>query len=76
MLAASTVARLFFRLFLKMLEFDLCSYPSCLICKGLLDLVGNLFLQSLQLLLMILLGLLKQFRESALLRLLFTDRLT
>lgn len=75
MLAAYAFSRLLFRHFLKVLKLNLRSYPSLLLCNSLLQLIGELLLQRGQLLLMILLRLLKQLRERALLRLLLTNRL-
>jgi hypothetical protein len=75
MLAACAFARLFFRHFLEVLEFDFRPYPSFLLRNSLFEFVGKLLLQRRELLLMILLRLLKQLRESALLRLFLADRL-
>lgn len=75
MLAAYAFTRLFFRHFLKVLELNLRSYPPFLLCDSLFKLIGKLLLQRRQLLLVILLRLLKQLRERALLRLLLADRL-
>jgi hypothetical protein len=75
MLAAYTLPRLLFRHFLQVLELDLRPYPPFLLRDSLLQLIGKLLLQRRQLLLMILLRLLKQLRERALLRLLLADRL-
>lgn len=75
MLAASAFPRLLFRHFLKVLELDLRPYPSFLLRNRLFKFLGKLLLQRLQLQLMILLRLLQQLRESALLRLLLADRL-
>jgi hypothetical protein len=74
-LAASAVTRLFLRHFLEVLELDLRSYPPFLLRNCLFELVGKLLLQRRELLLVVLLRLLKQLRESALLRLLLANRL-
>jgi len=55
------------------LVFDFRPYPSLLIGNGLLDSIDELFLQSLQLLLVVVLSLLKRLGERALLGLLFAD---
>ena len=59
MLAARTVPRLFFCLFLEVLELDLCTYPSFLLGDSLFEFVGELLLQRCQLLLVVLFGLLE-----------------
>ena len=75
MLAARTVPRLFFCLFLEVFELDFRAYPSLLLGDGLFEFVGELLLQSRQLLLVVFFGLLEQFRERTLLGFLFADRL-
>ena len=75
MLGARTVPRLFFCLFLEVFELDFRAYPSFLLGDGLFEFVGELLLQSRQLLVVVFFGLLEQFRERTLLGFLFADRL-
>jgi len=75
MFCASAIASLLFRLFLEVLELDFRAYPSLLLGDGLFEFVGELLLQSCQLLFVVFFGLLEQFRERAFLGFLFADRL-
>lgn len=71
---ASALPLLLFCKLLKVLVFDLSTYPSLLLTKSLLDSFHKLLLQIFQLLLVIRFGLLESGRESALLGFLIADR--
>lgn len=75
MVAACAVLPLVFSHLLQMFEFNLGTYPFLLFLDSLLDPVHKLFLQTLQLLLVVVLRLLEQRRESTRLGLLVTDGL-
>lgn len=75
MLAASTVTRLFLRRLLEVFKLHLRPNPPLLLPNSFLQLLSKLLLQTRQLRLMILLRLLQQLRERALLRLLLANRL-
>jgi hypothetical protein len=60
MIAARTVLPLILRHLLQVFELDLSAYPFLLFLNRLLDPVNELFLQTLQLLLMVVLRLLEQ----------------
>ena len=59
MLAAYAFTRLLFRRLLKMLELDFRPYPPFLLCNRLFEFVGELLLQSCQLLLVVFFSLLQ-----------------
>jgi hypothetical protein len=75
MVAACAVLPLVFSHLLQMFEFNFGTYPFLLFLNSLLDPVDELFLQTLQLLFVVVLRLLEQRRESTRLGLLVTDRL-
>jgi hypothetical protein len=75
MVATCAILPLVFSYLLQMFKFNLSAYPFLLFLDSLLDPVDELFLQTLQLLLVVVLRLLKQRREPARLGLLVADRL-